>query len=128
LFKRNWQYLVQNNVFRPDNTQPLFYLKNDGFWQLKDANFMKITSKPSSENTVVRNRLKGALTPEAAEHFSNPVSRELIRMTLLDTYFPDIKHRYIAEQGLDETIRVSRIRWIMGWLYAPTYIGPSITA
>lgn len=101
IFRQNWMLLYHNHNFRPDITQPLHYLQSDGFWTLVNGKGQKIQSQLKSIKRLVEERATGILDENSAKYFMQVETRELIRMKVLDTFFPYTKTHYIEERGID---------------------------
>ena len=104
LFKQNWRLLYHGTNFTPDITQPLHYLQSDGFWTLTDGAGHPITSQLKSIKRLTEENACGQLDEAAFRWFQQAETRELIRMKVLDTFFPYTKAHYIEERGLDGLI------------------------
>jgi putative restriction endonuclease len=104
LFKQNWKLLVHSDNFGPDITQPLHYLQSDGFWTLTDGNDQPILSQLKSLKRLMAVNACGRLDDTAFGYFQQTHTRELIRMKVLDTFFPYTKAHYIEERGMDGLI------------------------
>lgn len=105
LFRENWGLLVSADSYSAALiTQPLYYLKSDGFWTLVKPNGAAIEPQLKSIKRLYEENAAGRLSDDAFRCFQNPIDRELIRMKLLDAFFPATKLRYIQAKGMDGLI------------------------
>lgn len=105
LFKENWKLLVKDDYpYKPDLiTKPYFYLKNDGFW-LPTIDKVPMHGEVRSLKRLYEGQAAASLSGDAFRYYQHPVDRELIRMKLLDAFFPETKRRYIMARGMDGLI------------------------
>ena len=78
-----WPYRIEN---------PFFHLKNDGFWNLYPYALRDLKKAPSPSKL----RKEGAYVTLDAPLFSllgSPECREILRQTLIGTYFPDLRRK-----------------------------------
>ncbi|MBK9017633.1 MAG: hypothetical protein IPM82_28285 [Saprospiraceae bacterium] len=93
LFKENWNLLVPNHTYKADLiTKPFYYLKTDGFWTPFHKHGLLHEAELRSPKRLYEANAAGRLTDEAFRFFQQMDTRELIRMKLLDAFFPDTKH------------------------------------
>jgi len=106
LFKENWNLLAPSNYpYKPDLiTKPFYYLRSEGFWTPMDQSGPMHEGENRSIKKLMAMNAAALLSDEAFRCYQNPVDRELIRMKLLDTYFPETKQRYIQAKGMDGLI------------------------
>lgn len=104
IFRENWKLLVVDGIFKADITQPLHYLQTDGFWTLWQSNGEKVQTHHRSVRRLSDRGIFGQLSPDVFRWFSDPVCRELIRMHVLDTFFPVTKINYVREKGIDQLV------------------------
>ncbi|MEZ4959303.1 MAG: HNH endonuclease [Saprospiraceae bacterium] len=126
LFKENWNLLVENYPYSSDLiTKPYFYLKNDGFWMPTIHN-VPMHGEVRSLKRLYEDQAAASLSGDAFRFYRNPVDRELIRMKLLDAFFPYTKLRYIEARGMDGLILDIDADILMEPSTAPRY-GKTIT-
>lgn len=106
LFER-FEYLwgiLMPNVSVGDITQPLHYLSSDVIWILigKDGN--RINRKLSSKLQVSKRVAYGILDQDLFQLLVNDTTRPLIKMILLDHYFPETKNNLLQEYTLPSYI------------------------
>jgi putative restriction endonuclease len=94
-----------NLVMPPGRTTsmayPFFYLQNDGFWHLEPlpGRRMPKTATTPSMAWLRRNFAGAKMDQPLFALMRDPVARELLRQTLVESYFaPEIRPR-VAEQG-----------------------------
>ncbi|WP_143960181.1 HNH endonuclease [Litoribacter populi] len=97
-FQDMWELLVPT-LHQADFTQPFYYLQNDKadkkpFWQLVPKPGYSINSHIKSVNTLQEVLDYGCFADDLYQLMQDQVSRELLRQSLLDTYFPETKERY----------------------------------
>ena len=102
-FTVNWQLLFPNERVG-DVTMPIFHLKGEGFWKviLQDGSFLD--RKLSSTKQVIKLTQYGQLEEGLVELIIDPVTRPLLKMVLLDTYFPDTKLTYLRQRPIPNYI------------------------
>ncbi len=104
LFKENWNLLVTDYPYKSDLiTKPYFYLKSDGFW-LPTIQQVPMHGEVRSLKRLYEGQAAASLSDDAFRYYQHPVDRELIRMKLLDAFFPDTKRQYIMAKGMDGLI------------------------
>lgn len=104
-FKENWQLLV-NTLNQADFTQPFYYLQSDKaegkpFWFLIPQPGCQINGYIKSVNTLAAAVAYGCFTDELYLLLNNPVSRHIIKSTLLATYFPSSQQNLQGEAKED---------------------------
>ncbi|KEO71658.1 HNH endonuclease [Anditalea andensis] len=97
-FQDTWELLVPT-LHQADFTQPFYYLKNDKagkepFWQLVPKRGYSINAHIKSVNTLQEVLDYGCFADELYDLLQDPMSRELLKQVLLDTYFQETKERY----------------------------------
>ncbi len=104
-FRENWELLVSQETYTGMLiVQPFFFLKSEGFWQPVFGNGQHMYTQVKSIKRLYETHAGGRLSDDAFRCYQNPVDRELIRMKLLDAYFPETKRRYIEAKGMDGLI------------------------
>ena len=111
-FRKYWDKVIGWNY---SIAMPFFFLKSDGFWDLHSnigcedelRNTKRIDTTPKLRRLVAY-----AIMDEALFILlTNPQHREVIRQTLIDSYFPDLKNeiesliqqqRLITEQQIEK--------------------------
>lgn len=100
-----WQKLLPGTR-TGDFFRPVLHLPNEGFWQV----FTR-ANHPADKNkkySSVKGATGDGLWSRFHEDFigllSLPEVRDIVRMVILDTYFPETKRRYWDTQGLPELI------------------------
>jgi len=90
-FKDHWSKLVGSSIFKPNFSLPFFHLKSDGFWHLSCfvGKEIKLTSSNSikSLGQLIDVIDYASLDESLYELLIADYERELLRNTLLDTYF-----------------------------------------
>lgn len=105
LFKEDWGLLVDAASYSAALiTQPFHYLHSDGFWTPVNGKGEWMQVQLKSIKRLYEENAAGRLSDDAFRYFQQPETRELIRMKLLDVYFPYTKHLYIAARGMDGLI------------------------
>ncbi len=102
-FQSIWRLLLPDTAVG-DFFMPVFYLPNEGFW--------KVWTQADAAPVKKYSSLTGAQAAGAwscfAEPYQNllaaPEVREIVRMVLLDTYFPQTKAYFYATYGQAELI------------------------
>lgn len=102
-FMEIWGMLVKEGPFEPRFALPFFHLKSEGFWRLVPFSDMSpgITKSGSirSFSNLKETIAWAEIDLELFELMSRPESREALRTTLLDTYFPLTKTIYKSEKA-----------------------------
>lgn len=101
LFKENWRLLYRSDAFGPDITQPLHYLQSDGFWTLMDGKGQRLVAQIRSVRRLAEVNAFGCLDEAVFGYFQLTYTREMIRMKVLDIFFPGTKAHYIMVRGMD---------------------------
>ncbi len=97
-FRENWALLV-DMPHRPEFTLPFFHLQGEGFWQV-----LRYDGQPLQDFTKSLARLQAlvdyaVLDEQLFALILEPVSRNVIRMALLDKYFPTTKAAYLQRKN-----------------------------
>ena len=96
-FKTNWSKLVTTNHY-PIFTLPFYHMYSEPFWQLiPNAGCEKWIESKSSMRSFgnLSTAIKYALiNNELAELLLLPENRDILKMALLDKYFPDTKSNF----------------------------------
>lgn len=115
-FERVWGYLSPErktgNFFKP-----VFHLPNEGFWSVFTAANKPATKEYSSLKGAAEDGLWSRFQQEYVVLLGMPEVREIVRMVILDTYFPHTKQQYWADNGQAELIAELRVEEP-----APTYV------
>ena len=102
-FKENWSSLVDSKIFEPRFALPFYHLKSESFWQL--------ITLPGCEIAVTSsNSIRSFAALKSAIDFAkfnddlflfllDKNNRAVLRTTLLDTFFPLTKRKYINTKG-----------------------------
>ncbi len=92
IFMKYWSIVTDR---RPNLALPFFHLKSDGFWHLHaNAGYETALSVVTQIKTVSRLReiiAHASFDDDLFVLFTNASDREVIRETLIDTYFADFK-------------------------------------
>ena len=99
LFRSNWKKLVATQNVR-DITLPLYHLSDGLGWTLVGKNGEKIEHKLSSQLQIVARVGYGQFDPAFFHFLQSQENRDLARIILLDTYFPQTKANYLQEKSL----------------------------
>lgn len=93
-----WLLLV-DTTHNCDIMLPLFYLQNDGFWKVikKDGTLLK------TKRAISKLRF-GTFDDDFFQLILNPDTRPIIKMVILDTYFPRTKQQYLSNNQLPNYI------------------------
>lgn len=105
-FLENWGLLV-DTPHSADFTQPVYYLQTDKFngrpfWYLKPKSGCQINAHISSAKTLAQVVEYGYFAPEVFILLADTLSRNLIKIVLLDTYFPGKKVAYLRSKQTGE--------------------------
>jgi len=105
-FQENWRLLV-NTLHQPDFTQPFYYLQSEKingkqFWFLKPKLGCQINAHIKSVTRLAEVLDYGSLSDEFFQLLIDPVSKNIIKTLLLDTYFLATKNNFLVnkEKGL----------------------------
>lgn len=101
-FQENWRLLV-NTLHQPDFTQPFYYLQSEKvngapFWSLKPKPGCQINSHIKSVNTLISVLDYGCFSTDLFQVLDDLISRNLILMNLLNTYFPETNGNYLENK------------------------------
>jgi len=105
-FLENWGLLV-DTPHSADFTQPFYYLQTDQFngqpfWFLKPKPGCQINAHISSAKTLAQVVDYGHFAPNVFLMLADPLSRDLVKTVLLDTYFPQKKAAYLRAKQTGE--------------------------
>lgn len=105
-FQENWRLLV-NTLHQPDFTQPFYYMQSekvDGkqFWYLQPKFGCQINAHIKSVSRLAEALDFGYFSEDFYLLLTAPVSRNIIKTVLLDTYFPATKNNFIASKAKGE--------------------------
>ena len=105
-FQENWRLLV-NTLHQPDFTQPFYYLQSEKtngkqFWFLQPKLGCQINAPIKSVNRLAEVLDYGYFDNEFFQLLTDPVSKNIIKTLLLDTYFLETKNNFLVskEKGL----------------------------
>lgn len=108
-FKSNWTELVVTNHF-PIFAMPFYHMNSEPFWKLiANVGCEKWIESKSSMRSLgnLTTAVKFALIDsELAELLSQPESRDILKISILDQYFPKTKSNY-GNNGNDDLPNVS---------------------
>lgn len=96
-FKKNGIILTEDyKTSKYPIRYPLLYLQNDGFWSvlMKDGTWLK---KELSKTAMREKIAYGKLDDNLFELLTKQEYRDLFRMVILDTYFPNTKVKYFEK-------------------------------
>ncbi len=101
-FLENWRLLV-NTLHQPDFTQPFYYLQSEKvngtpLWSLIPNPGCQINSHIKSVNTLISVLDYGCFSTDLSQYLDDPISRSLILMNLLNTYFQETKGNYLESK------------------------------
>ena len=101
-FQENWRLLV-NTLHQPDFTQPFYYLQSEKvsgapLWNLIAKPGCQINSHIKSVNTLISILDYGCFSTELFHYLSDPSSRNLLLINLLNTYFQDTQGNYLENK------------------------------
>lgn len=92
-FKDIWHKLVPDGCFTPNFSLPFYHLKSDGFWFLKillSRELILTTSHSIKSFAQLKQVIDYAyLDDDLYEFLLNEHTRQILKQTLLDTYFPN---------------------------------------
>jgi putative restriction endonuclease len=105
-FQENWRLLV-NTLHQPDFTQPFYYLQSEKtngkqLWFLQPKLGCQINAHIKSVNRLAEVLDYGYFDNEFFQLLTDPVSKNIIKTLLLDTYFLETKNNFLVskEKGL----------------------------
>lgn len=106
VFQENWRLLV-NTLHQPDFTQPFYYLQSEKIegrqiWYLQAKLGCQINAHVKSVTRLSEVLEYAYLSESFYLLLTDPVSRNIIKSVLLDTYFPDTKLHYIQSKQKGE--------------------------
>ena len=100
-FKTNWQLLVTSqNV--ADITLPLYHLQTDGFWEVFALSGERMSKRQSSKKQLLKHGFVGRFDTGLFTLMANPAYRPVLKMAILDHYFPETKYNYQDVRPLPE--------------------------
>ena len=92
IFMKYWSIVTDR---KPNLALPFFHLKRDGFWHLHaNAGYetaLKVTTQIKTVSRLREIVVSASFDDELFLLLTNPYDREVIRQTLIDTYFVDFK-------------------------------------
>lgn len=98
-FATNWQQLFPTERVG-DVTMPIYHLKGEGFWKVILQDGSILDRKLSSTKQVIKTTKHGQLEEGLGQLIVDSVTRPLLKMVLLDTYFPDTKQIYLMQRPI----------------------------
>lgn len=106
-FKKNWSQLVETN-HHPIFALPFYHMKTEGFWKLiPNHGFEKLLSSKaslkSSFNTLKSTIYCAKIDEELFKHLQDNENRRLLKISLLEHYFPNTKTLYKKESQDDSS-------------------------
>lgn len=102
-YKEIWGKLI-TEISVGNFFQPVLYLPNEGFWRVNTSAGLPVDKKYSTLKGAAADGLWSCFQEEYAVLLAMPEVREIVRMVILDTYFPETKHLYWASCGQPELI------------------------
>jgi putative restriction endonuclease len=106
-FKDLWHQLVHNTSFSANFALPFYHLKSDGFWQLHICigREVLLTASHSIKSFAQLKEVidYASFNEDLFKLFTNQHTREVLKQTLLSTYFPTT-HNLSANNELITTI------------------------
>ncbi len=101
IFKTNWQLLVTSqNV--ASIMLPLYHLQTDGFWEVFALNGERMGKPHSSKKQLLKRGFVGRFDSTLFALMANPAYRPVLKMAILDHYFPETKYNYQDVRPLPE--------------------------
>lgn len=100
-FKDIWSKLIPETSVG-DFFQPLLHLPNEGFWSVNTSGGRSVDKKYSSIKGAATDGLWSCFQEGYAALLALSEVREIVRMVILDTYFPETKYHYWASYGQPE--------------------------
>lgn len=105
-FQENW-YLLVDTPHQPDFTQPFYYLQNDQldnkpFWYLQPKPGCQINAHIKSVNRLAEVLDYGYFSDDLFQLMADPFSRNMIKTTLLDTYFALTRKFFLQNKAKGE--------------------------
>ena len=93
-FKSNWDKLVQTK-HTPNFSLPFFHLSSEPFWRLVYINGLSDDKEKISSLGKLKSKIAFAeMDKDLFELFLNPITRNEIENTILDTYFPNTRANF----------------------------------
>jgi putative restriction endonuclease len=101
-FRENWDLLV-NTAHQSDFTQPFYYLQSERvegeqIWFLQPRIGCQINTHIKSVIRLSQVLEYAFLSPDLYLLLSNSVTRNMIKTSLIDTYFPSTKNQYVQSK------------------------------
>lgn len=94
-FRRNWRMLVPEDGYSPAKLlRPLFHLQGDGFWRLVDDRGGSPAGYIGSKSALQAQIRYGRLDDRLFAVLERPEFRQLARLFLLNTFFPERQADY----------------------------------
>jgi putative restriction endonuclease len=100
-FNETWGKLIPE-AKTGDFFKPVFYLPNEGFWTVFTRSNRPANKPFSSLKGAAADGLWSRFSEEYTTLLTSPEVREIVRMVILDTYFPETKYHYWASYGQPE--------------------------
>lgn len=102
-FQENWRLLVKT-LNQPDFTQPFYYLQSESvegkqFWFLQPKLGCQINAHIKSVTKLANVLDFGHFSEDLYLILTDPISRNVIKTVLLDTYFSETKNNYIESKS-----------------------------
>lgn len=98
-FKENFALLVRTE-HKADFFQPFYYLRTEGFWDIKTKPGKELVSFIRSFNVLNDVVEYGYLSPDLYELLLKQENQNILKTALLDHYFPETKAAYLkAKKG-----------------------------
>ena len=91
-FKEHWELLVTTKNDCKIGL-PIFHLQKDGFWKTMTKEGRPLEKAVSSNRQFVRQLSHGVFDEALFKLLQKPENRQLFRMVLTDTFFPDSKQK-----------------------------------
>lgn len=93
-FKSNWKNLVETKHI-PNFSLPFFYLNSEPFWRLVYSNGLSDTNEKISSLGKLKSKIAFAeIDKQLFELLVNPIARDEIENSILNTYFPHTRDCY----------------------------------
>lgn len=102
-FDAIWQQLIPG-ARTGDFFQPVLYLPNEGFWTVYTGSNRPADKKYSTLKGAAADGLWSRFKDEYTTLLASAEVRDIVRMVILDTYFPETKQRYWDTYGQPELI------------------------
>ncbi len=102
-FNETWGKLIPE-AKTGDFFQPVLYLPNERFWTVYTRSNRPVDKKYNTLKGAAADGLWSRFNEEYTTLLASSEVREIVRMVILDTYFPNTKYHYWASQGQAELI------------------------